>query len=318
MQPRELHAHRSRGVCSATCLGGVVLVCAAIVWLDRAQMLAAEASPQEMDESSEAAPTEEKQPSGPVCGDGRCEAPEDASSCGDDCPGVTTPAMCGEEHHSDPGGHAVVWGASHKTETAAECCQRCSEHAAQPKNSKKPCNSWVFCNTYPQCWCVSLRMFRTRDQTRAPEPVAAVRNAGRSTLATGIASASVGSSGKRTPAVLSTVSAAASQTSSGESTRTRTRRAKTRTVRRATSACPRTCRGQEASWGRRSTRPSSGSWASTACAPRGASRPSYGARGSRASRTWRAACRLLKSRDESTVTRRLPSRLACCRWYVRV
>ena len=108
-------------------------------------------------ESSEAAPAEEKQPAGPVCGDGKCEAPEDPSSCGDDCPGVTTPAMCGEEPHSDPGGHAVVWGASHKVESAAECCQRCSEHAAQPKNAKKPCNSWVFCNTYPQCWCVSLR-----------------------------------------------------------------------------------------------------------------------------------------------------------------
>ena len=165
MQPRELHARRDRGVCSATCVGGVVLVCVAIVWLGRAQMLAAEASPQEMGEGSEAAPAEEKQPAGPVCGDGKCEAPEDASSCGDDCPGVTTPAMCGEEPHSDPGGHAVVWGASHKVESAAECCQRCSEHAAQPKNAKKPCNSWVFCNTYPQCWCVSLRTPRPEAST---------------------------------------------------------------------------------------------------------------------------------------------------------
>ena len=48
------------------------------------------------------------------CGDGRCEAPETSTSCGADCPAVSTPAQCGEEPHSDPGGHAVVWGASHK------------------------------------------------------------------------------------------------------------------------------------------------------------------------------------------------------------
>ena len=48
------------------------------------------------------------------CGDGRCEPPETSTSCGADCPGVTTPPQCGEEPHSDPGGHAVVWGASHK------------------------------------------------------------------------------------------------------------------------------------------------------------------------------------------------------------
>ena len=88
------------------------------------------------------------------CGDGRCEPPETSTSCGADCPGVTTPAQCGEEPHSDPGGHAVVWGASHKVATAAECCQRCSEHAAEPRNSKRPCNSWVFCYESPQCWAL--------------------------------------------------------------------------------------------------------------------------------------------------------------------
>jgi len=52
------------------------------------------------------------------CGDGRCEPPETSTSCGADCPGVTTPPQCGEEPHSDPGGHAVVWGASHKVGSA--------------------------------------------------------------------------------------------------------------------------------------------------------------------------------------------------------
>jgi len=45
-----------------------------------------------------------------------------------------------------------VWGASHKTSSAADCCKACAEHAANPKNKKRPCNSWVFCNTSPQCW----------------------------------------------------------------------------------------------------------------------------------------------------------------------
>ena len=88
-----------------------------------------------------------------ACGDGKCESPaEDATMCATDCPGVTTQPMCGEEPHSDPGGEAVVWGLDFRTVSAAECCQKCSEHAANPKNKKKPCNSWVFCAVYPQCW----------------------------------------------------------------------------------------------------------------------------------------------------------------------
>jgi hypothetical protein len=87
----------------------------------------------------------------PRCGDGKCEAPEDFESCLADCPGVTTPSQCGEEPHSDPGGEAVAWGLTHKTASAAECCDRCAAHAADPKNAKKPCNSWVFCQL-PQCW----------------------------------------------------------------------------------------------------------------------------------------------------------------------
>ena len=87
-----------------------------------------------------------------ACGDGRCEAPETPDNCMADCPGVTTPPQCGEEPHSDVGGSAVVWGASHKKDSAAQCCDACAAHAADPKNARKPCNSWVFCYTYPQCW----------------------------------------------------------------------------------------------------------------------------------------------------------------------
>lgn len=81
------------------------------------------------------------------CGDKTCmHAPENAaalSSCMADCPGVTTPRMCGEEPHSDPGGNAVVWGAAHKKTSASECCDACAAHAANPRNQKRPCNSWV-------------------------------------------------------------------------------------------------------------------------------------------------------------------------------
>ena len=88
----------------------------------------------------------------PVCGNGVCEASETMANCLADCPGVTTPPQCGEEPHSDPGGYAVLWGASHKKDSAADCCAACAAHAADPKNAKRPCNSWVFCHSKPQCW----------------------------------------------------------------------------------------------------------------------------------------------------------------------
>ncbi|KAL1530684.1 hypothetical protein AB1Y20_001584 [Prymnesium parvum] len=83
------------------------------------------------------------------CGDGRCDASETVESCFADCPGVSTGAQCGEEPHSDPGGEAVAWGMTHRAASAAECCEKCAQHAA--KQPRKPCNSWVFCYL-PQCW----------------------------------------------------------------------------------------------------------------------------------------------------------------------
>lgn len=76
----------------------------------------------------------------PMCGDGKCERPETMASCLADCPGVTTEAMCGEEPHSDPGGYAVLWGATHTKASASDCCAACAAHAATPKNAKRPCN----------------------------------------------------------------------------------------------------------------------------------------------------------------------------------
>ena len=84
------------------------------------------------------------------CGDGKCNGPENIVSCPEDCPGVTTQPQCGEEPHSDTGGVAVVFGIKHKTESAQSCCDKCREHAANPKH-KRPCNSWVYC-PLPVCW----------------------------------------------------------------------------------------------------------------------------------------------------------------------
>lgn len=64
---------------------------------------------------------------------------------------MTTDPKCGEEPHSDTGGFAVVFGINHRVESAQACCDKCTEHAANPRNAKRPCNSWVFC-PLPVCW----------------------------------------------------------------------------------------------------------------------------------------------------------------------
>jgi hypothetical protein len=91
-----------------------------------------------------------------ICGDGVCDATETVQSCFADCPGVTTPAVCGEEAHSDPGGNVpkgALFGMDPraKAASASECCARCMEHAADPAHSAQPCNSWTFC-PLPICW----------------------------------------------------------------------------------------------------------------------------------------------------------------------
>ena len=131
-------------------------------------------------------------------------------------PGVTTPAMCGEEPHSDPGGEAVAWGLTHKTASAAECCERCAKHAADPKNVQKPCNSWVFCYL-PQCWSLDTGHKHTFGECWLKW------QASSKTL--------YGQRGDIPK-------------SSGASTRMRTSSAKMSTARQETSACRRTCHGR--------------------------------------------------------------------------
>ena len=85
----------------------------------------------------------------PTCGDGKCQLPETVDTCFADCPGISTPPMCGEELHSDPQGNAVVDGRGHHVTSAGACCDACAAHAI--KWPKRPCNSWVFCYM-PHCW----------------------------------------------------------------------------------------------------------------------------------------------------------------------
>jgi len=117
-----------------------------------------------------------------TCGDGKCESPaEDALDCLADCPGVTTPAMCGEEPHSDPGGEAVAWGITHKTLSAVSDAQRTRQS--------------------PQ----------TRRSRATPGPSARCRSAGASTRATSTLLASAGSSGRSIQRTLSMVSEESTQ-----------------------------------------------------------------------------------------------------------
>lgn len=80
-----------------------------------------------LEERRASTPTPDPAPSAvesAVCGDGKCQPPETIHSCLADCPGVTTPPMCGESPHSDPGGFAVADGRGHKAVSAADCCEK--------------------------------------------------------------------------------------------------------------------------------------------------------------------------------------------------
>lgn len=80
------------------------------------------------------------------CGDSICAGSEDQNNCLEDCPGVTTQPMCGEEPHSDRGGRTLQFGVGHRAGSAQECCDKCLAHAKSGR--QPPCNSWTFCG-YP-------------------------------------------------------------------------------------------------------------------------------------------------------------------------
>ena len=82
--------------------------------------------------------------------------------------------------HSDTGGHAVVFGINHRAQSAQDCCDRCAAHAQNPKNAKRPCNSWVFC-PLPVCWGLDTGWNHTYGEWCAsppfpPSPVASFRH----------------------------------------------------------------------------------------------------------------------------------------------
>lgn len=196
----------------------------------------------------------------PICGDGKCELPETMANCMADCPGVTTPPTCGEEPHSDPGGYAVVWGASHKKASAAECCDACAAHAADPKNSKRPCNSWVFCHALPYCWSLDTGNFHgfgecwLKSQTNPEHPLcecAATLNALRVPRALAQPPVLIRPHPSFRDRIASraraqTASAASLRTSFAASTRMRTRPVACPMAHRATCPCRRTFPGREA------------------------------------------------------------------------
>jgi len=74
---------------------------------------------------------------------------------------------CGVLPGVELGGDVVIWGAEHKTTTAAACCAACLAHSgavargvgSEAGKAGKPCNVWVHCSDaagcgsrYQECW----------------------------------------------------------------------------------------------------------------------------------------------------------------------
>jgi hypothetical protein len=66
-------------------------------------------------------------------------------------------STCGYEAAAALGddGAVLSWGGTHKSQTAAECCNRCMLQAARKHAKGKPeqaCNVWVWCPHPTRCW----------------------------------------------------------------------------------------------------------------------------------------------------------------------
>ncbi|KAK6938706.1 hypothetical protein RJ641_032214 [Dillenia turbinata] len=67
-------------------------------------------------------------------------------------PGRPLPPECHAEVHTDYAGAAVRWGLTHHTESAADCCQACLDHARNARPGQKKCNIWVYCPSEAGCY----------------------------------------------------------------------------------------------------------------------------------------------------------------------
>mmetsp|Transcript_10805 Transcript_10805/g.35825 ORF Transcript_10805/g.35825 Transcript_10805/m.35825 type:complete len:177 (-) Transcript_10805:118-648(-) len=89
---------------------------------------------------------------------------------------------CGYESAAALGDDGLVlsWGRTHKTQTAAECCDRCLAQAARKHVKEKPeqaCNVWVWCPHPTRCWANDIWnhsfgecwLKRQRDPLRSPK-----------------------------------------------------------------------------------------------------------------------------------------------------
>eukprot|EP00887_Chlorella_sp_A99_P000442 scaffold17.g442.t1 len=74
------------------------------------------------------------------------------------------PASCNALPHTDYWGDALVWGNTHRKESAGECCRACQEHKP-PTNDQDAmeCNVWVYCGDkalcgahHKECWLKHL------------------------------------------------------------------------------------------------------------------------------------------------------------------
>ncbi|GKV30421.1 hypothetical protein SLEP1_g39231 [Rubroshorea leprosula] len=66
--------------------------------------------------------------------------------------GMPVPPECHTELHTDYDGAAVRWGLTHHKESAADCCQACSDQAKHARPGEKKCNIWVYCPLEGGCY----------------------------------------------------------------------------------------------------------------------------------------------------------------------
>jgi len=73
--------------------------------------------------------------------------------------GAAMSPQCGYEPAAALGDDGIVltWGRTHKTATAAECCERCIAQALRKQEQpRRACNAWVWCPHPTRCWAYDI------------------------------------------------------------------------------------------------------------------------------------------------------------------
>jgi cyclophilin family peptidyl-prolyl cis-trans isomerase len=93
---------------------------------------------------------------------------------------------CGVMPGVEWGGNVVIWGAEHRTATAAECCAACLAHSraiargvgSDAGRAAQPCNAWVYCRNAETCGGRYQECWLKHDSQLTPSSTAAAAAAG--------------------------------------------------------------------------------------------------------------------------------------------